>query len=75
MQSSEWFLFIKSNSHLGVTRTAKFANLSNITLLIPASQGAETTRIYYVAFLGSWMEVRPNYVCVIFRRFFIAFLA
>ena len=69
MQSSEWFLFFKRNSHLGVMRTAKFSNLSSITLFIPASQGAENTRIYYVGFLGSWMEVRQNYVCVICRRF------
>jgi PITH domain len=69
MQLSEWFLFFKKNSHLGVTRTAKFSNLSSITLFISASQGAENTRIYYVGFLGSWTEVRPNSVCAICRQF------
>jgi hypothetical protein len=57
MQSSECILFLQRNSHLGVTRAAKFSNLSSITLFIPASQGAENTRIYYVGFLGSWSEV------------------
>ena len=62
MQSSECFLFLQRNSHLGVTRTAKFSNLSSITLFIPASQGAENTRIYYVGFLGSWTEVGQYFV-------------
>jgi len=42
----------------GDLRTAKFSNVSTITLFIPASQGEETTRIYYIGFLGSWTEVR-----------------
>lgn len=41
----------------GDLRTAKFSNVSTITLFIPASQGEETTRIYYIGFLGSWTEV------------------
>ena len=40
-------------------RPAKFPNVSVITLFFPASQGAETTRIYYVGFFGQWSEVRP----------------
>jgi DNA replication regulator DPB11 len=39
-------------------RPAKFPNVSVITLFFPASQGAETTRIYYVGFFGQWSEVR-----------------
>ena len=39
-------------------RPAKFPNVSVVTLFFPASQGAETTRIYYVGFLGQWSEVR-----------------
>jgi len=69
MQSSECFLSVKRNIHYGVTRTAKFSNLSSITLFIPASQGAENTQIYYIGFLGSWTEVRSKSVCIIFRRF------
>lgn len=39
-------------------RPAKFPSVSTITLFFPASQGAETTRIYYIGFLGQWSEVR-----------------
>lgn len=73
MQSSEWFLFLQRNSHLGVSRAAKFSNLSSITLFIPVSQGAENTRIYYVGFLGSWTEVSQHAVYPIFRRFLSLF--
>ncbi|KAJ7243711.1 galactose-binding domain-like protein [Mycena rebaudengoi] len=37
-------------------RTPKFTNLSSLTLLFPAAQGADTCRIYYVGFLGTWVE-------------------
>ncbi|KAJ6584559.1 PITH domain-containing protein [Mycena capillaripes] len=37
-------------------RTAKFSNVSSISLFFPASQGADTTQIYYVGFLGHWTE-------------------
>lgn len=69
MQLSEWLPFFQRNSHLGVTRAAKFSNLSSITLFIPASQGAENTRIYYVGFLGSWTEVSQYSIYLVFKRF------
>jgi len=28
-----------------------------VTLFFPASQGADTTQVYYVGFLGTWSEV------------------
>ncbi|KAH9037924.1 hypothetical protein EDB85DRAFT_1860999, partial [Lactarius pseudohatsudake] len=34
--------------------SAKFSNVSSVTLFLPAFQGADTTRIYYVGFLGQW---------------------
>ncbi|KAJ6511895.1 galactose-binding domain-like protein [Mycena vitilis] len=37
-------------------RTAKFSNVSSISLFFPGSQGADTTQIYYVGFLGHWTE-------------------
>ena len=40
-------------------RPAKFPNTTSVTLFFPASQGADTTRIYYVGFLGQWSEVSP----------------
>ena len=68
------FFFLRRNSHLGVTRAAKFSNLSSITIFIPASQGAENTRIYYVGFLGSWTEV-GQYSLSFFQENFITFSA
>lgn len=39
-------------------KTAKFSNVSSLTLYCPASQGADATKIYYVGFLGHWSEVQ-----------------
>lgn len=33
-------------------KPAKFSNVSSITLFFPSSQGADTTQIYYIGFLG-----------------------
>ena len=43
-----------------LARPAKFPSVTSITLYFPASQGADTTRIYYVGFLGVWSEVRHS---------------
>ncbi|KAK0449983.1 PITH domain-containing protein [Armillaria borealis] len=48
-------------------KAAKFFNVSSITLFIPASQGAETTRIYYVGFLGQWTERKSNPVITVYE--------
>ncbi|KAF7357488.1 PITH domain-containing protein [Mycena sanguinolenta] len=37
-------------------RTAKFSNVSSISLFFPQSQGADTIQIYYIGFLGLWTE-------------------
>ncbi|KAK7047999.1 PITH domain-containing protein [Favolaschia claudopus] len=37
-------------------RTAKFSNVSSISMFFPQSQGADTTQIYYLGFLGTWTE-------------------
>lgn len=42
---------------LNAYRPAKFPNVTSVTLFFPAAQGADTTRIYYVGFLGQWSEV------------------
>jgi hypothetical protein len=38
-------------------RTAKFSNVSSLTLFFPESQGSDTIQIYYLGFLGHWTEV------------------
>lgn len=67
-QSSTWSFFrVSSMAHfmpLLLRRTAKFNNVSSITLFVPASQGADTSRIYYVGFLGQWTEVCLNFLLV-----------
>jgi len=47
--------------------SAKFTNISCVTLFVPASQGAETTRIYYVGFLGQWSERRSDPVVTVYE--------
>ncbi|KAK0204590.1 PITH domain-containing protein [Desarmillaria ectypa] len=48
-------------------KAAKFSNVSSITLFFPASQGAETTRIYYVGFLGQWTERKSRPVITVYE--------
>jgi len=48
-------------------KPAKFPNVSSVTLFFPASQGAETTRIYYVGFLGQWSERKKDPVITVYE--------
>jgi len=50
-----------------LVKAAKFSNLSSITLFFPSSQGAETTQIYYVGFLGYWTERKNNPVITVYE--------
>lgn len=45
-------------------RTTKFANVSSVTLFFPEARGADTTRLYYVGFLGQWTEVRSSFCSI-----------
>ncbi|OJT01767.1 PITH domain-containing protein [Trametes pubescens] len=44
---------------------AKFPNVTSVTLFFPAAQGADTTRIYYIGFLGQWSEVSTYFRALI----------
>ncbi|OBZ72242.1 PITH domain-containing protein P35G2.02 [Grifola frondosa] len=46
---------------------AKFPNATSITLFFPSSQGADTTRIYYVGFLGQWSERKYEPVITVYE--------
>ncbi|KAI1784898.1 hypothetical protein LXA43DRAFT_1186179 [Ganoderma leucocontextum] len=46
---------------------AKFPNVTSMTLFFPASQGADTTRIYYVGFLGQWSERKFEPVLTVYE--------
>jgi len=48
-------------------KTAKFSNVSSVTLFFPAAQGAETTQIYYVGFLGHWTERKNQPVITVYE--------
>ncbi|KZT65874.1 DUF1000-domain-containing protein [Daedalea quercina L-15889] len=39
---------------------AKFSNITSVTLFFPESQGADTTRIYYVGFIGTFSGERKG---------------
>lgn len=52
----KWFCCLT----LSFFRAAKFSNVTSITLFFPASQGDDTTRVYYVGFIGQYSEVRPG---------------
>lgn len=36
-------------------KTAKFSNVRTLHIFVPASLGAQTTRIYFVGFKGEWL--------------------
>ncbi|KAI0782267.1 DUF1000-domain-containing protein [Abortiporus biennis] len=46
---------------------AKFPNVTSVTLFFPASQGAETTRIYYIGFLGQWSERKSEPLIAVYE--------
>ncbi|KAF8899875.1 DUF1000-domain-containing protein [Gymnopilus junonius] len=48
-------------------KTAKFSNISSLTIFIPASQGAETTRVYYLGFLGTWTEPKNQPIITVYE--------
>ncbi|KAF8076225.1 DUF1000-domain-containing protein [Lyophyllum atratum] len=48
-------------------KTSQFSNISSLTLFFPASQGAETTQIYYIGFLGHWTERKNNPVITVYE--------
>ncbi|KAF9223595.1 DUF1000-domain-containing protein [Gyrodon lividus] len=48
-------------------KTAKFSNLSSVTLFIPSNRGAAATRVYYIGFLGHWTERKSNPVVTVYE--------
>ncbi|KZV72665.1 DUF1000-domain-containing protein [Peniophora sp. CONT] len=48
-------------------KAARFASVSSITLFFPASQGADTTRIYYIGFLGVWSEKKNAPIVTVYE--------
>ncbi|KII89615.1 hypothetical protein PLICRDRAFT_39727 [Plicaturopsis crispa FD-325 SS-3] len=48
-------------------KPVKFSNVTTITVFFPASQGADTTRVYYVGFLGTWSERKTSPVVTVYE--------
>jgi len=48
-------------------KATRFSNVSSITLFFPASQGADTTRVYYIGFLGQWTERKFTPVVTVYE--------
>ncbi|PPQ91827.1 hypothetical protein CVT25_000274 [Psilocybe cyanescens] len=48
-------------------KTAKFSNVSHITVFVPASQGADTSRIYYLGFLGTWSQHKSQPIITVYE--------
>jgi len=48
-------------------KTAKFSNISSLTIFVPASQGADTTCIYYLGFLGSWTAAKQQPILAVYE--------
>ncbi|KAH9481518.1 PITH domain-containing protein [Psilocybe cubensis] len=48
-------------------KTAKFSNVSHITVFVPASQGADTSRIYYLGFLGTWTQHKSQPIITVYE--------
>jgi len=48
-------------------KTAKFSNVSSLTLFVPSSQGADTTRLYYLGFLGSWTATKQQPIITVYE--------
>ncbi|EKM78576.1 hypothetical protein AGABI1DRAFT_114200 [Agaricus bisporus var. burnettii JB137-S8] len=48
-------------------KTAKFSNVSSLTLFFPESQGSDTIQIYYLGFLGHWTERKNNPVITVYE--------
>ncbi|KAI0346323.1 DUF1000-domain-containing protein [Trametopsis cervina] len=46
---------------------AKFPAVTSITLFFPQSQGADSTRIYYIGFLGQWSERKSEPVIAVYE--------
>ncbi|KAN0093112.1 Galactose-binding domain-like protein [Tylopilus felleus] len=50
-----------------VVRATKFTNVTSVTLFIPSNQGADSTRLYYIGFLGHWTQRKNNPVITVYE--------
>jgi len=48
-------------------RATKFTNVTSVTLFIPLNHGADSTRLYYIGFLGHWTQRKSNPVITVYE--------
>jgi hypothetical protein len=50
-----------------IVKTAKFSNVTSVTLFFPSSQGADNIQIYYLGFLGQWTERKKDPLLTVYE--------
>ncbi|KAF8311724.1 DUF1000-domain-containing protein [Clavulina sp. PMI_390] len=67
-KSDQEFEIVQS-SEIGeyAVKPARFSNLRSITLFVPASQGADKTRISYIGFKGEFTELKDQPVITVYE--------
>jgi len=60
---------IPQSSEVGeyAVKPAKFSSVRSLTIFIPASQGADSVRVSYLGFVGSWTEMRSGPVIAVYE--------
>ncbi|KAL4066796.1 galactose-binding domain-like protein [Scleroderma yunnanense] len=48
-------------------KATKFSSVTSVTIFVPSNRGADTTRIYYLGFLGHWTERKGNPVITVYE--------
>eukprot|EP00123_Amoebidium_parasiticum_P011060 comp20489_c0_seq2/m.26152 comp20489_c0_seq2/g.26152 ORF comp20489_c0_seq2/g.26152 comp20489_c0_seq2/m.26152 type:complete len:114 (-) comp20489_c0_seq2:250-591(-) len=49
------------------TRVSKFQNLHSITLFFSASNGGDTTKVYYVGLAGEFFQVKRDTIITVYE--------
>ncbi|PVF99061.1 DUF1000-domain-containing protein [Serendipita vermifera] len=48
-------------------RPSKFSNVRSLTLFIPSAQGADTTKLYYLGFTGSFTKISNQPIITVYE--------
>ncbi|KAI6025812.1 galactose-binding domain-like protein [Pisolithus orientalis] len=48
-------------------KAAKFSSLSSVSIFIPSNRGADTTKLFYIGFLGHWSQRKENPVITVYE--------
>lgn len=48
-------------------KSTKFGSVSSVTVFIPSSRGADSTKLFYLGFLGQWSQHRTQPVISVYE--------